>query len=284
MGKRNFPHLFFILILNFTNSKLCLSFVKKPPIMEYVALGAAPGIAICIYFFYRDFYNKEPKLNLLISFILGGLAILPSIWLEGLPKDLLQKVLYYHSSTVIETAILSYGVIAAAEEFTKFLGLRFYSYRQKAFDDPFDGIVYAVIVSMGFATVENIMYVTNAAKSGMGLELGLKRMFLSVPAHATFGVIMGYFVGKAKFNSSNSFGLMLFGLLGAIFFHGTFDFFIFLNQNQLVNEGTSNSLIGGGAIASFVVSLVLCRRLIRNDRMLSRQMFKDNQPPHIPNV
>lgn len=249
--------------------------------MEYVALGAAPGIAICLYFFYRDVYNKEPRLNLVVSFILGCLAILPAIGFEK-AFPLGDKVLFFHTATGFETAIFCYCVIAFAEEFSKFLGLRLYSYNQKAFDEPFDGIVYAVIISMGFATVENIMYVTNAAKFGVGVELAIKRAFLSVPAHATFAIIMGYFVGKAKFNPSNSFGLMLFGLLAAIFFHGTFDYFIFLNQNQMVTTGTSNGLLGGGAIASFVVSLILCRNLIKKDRALSRAMFKDNQPPTTP--
>ena len=251
--------------------------------MEYVALGAAPGIAICLYFFYRDVYNKEPRLNLVVSFILGCLAILPAIGFER-AFALGDKVLTYHTATSLEIAIFSYGVIAFSEEFSKFLGLRLYSYNQKAFDEPFDGIVYAVIVSMGFATVENVMYVTSAAKLGLGWELGIKRMFLSVPAHATFGIIMGYFVGKAKFNKANSFGLMLFGLIGAIFFHGTFDYFLLLNQNQLVNEGTSNEMLGGGAIVSFIVSLILCRKLIKKDRALSRTMFKDNKPPTTPNA
>jgi RsiW-degrading membrane proteinase PrsW (M82 family) len=252
--------------------------------MEYVALGAAPGIAICLYIFYKDLYNKEPLLNILISFILGGLAILPAIWMEGLPKELGQNVLYYHSATTLETAIFSYGIVGFSEEFTKFLGLRLYSYKQKAFDEPLDGIIYSVIVSMGFATVENVMYVTNAAQYGMGYELAIKRMFLSVPAHATFGIIMGYYVGKAKFSSSNKLGLMLFGLIGAIFFHGSFDFFLFVNQNKLANEGTSNALIGSGAIVSFVISLVLCRRLIRRGQFISKQMFVDNKPADTPNV
>ena len=251
--------------------------------MEYVALGAAPGIAICLFIFYRDLYNKEPGLNLIISFILGCLAILPAIGFEGaFPVG--DKVTTYYTATTAETALFCYGIVGFSEEFSKFLGLRLYSYNQKAFDEPMDGIVYAVMVSMGFATVENILYVTQAAKVGQGMETGLQRMFLSVPAHASFAVIMGYFVGKAKFNPGNSFALMLFGLIGAIFFHGTFDFFVFLNASQKVNQGTGNALLGGGAIVSFIVALLLCRKLIRRDQVISRQMFKDNKPPAPPNV
>jgi protease PrsW len=120
--------------------------------MEYIALGAAPGIAICLFIFYKDIYNREPKFNLILSFILGCLAIFPAIWFEtffGATND----------GTVMGTAIYTYAVVAFSEEFSKFLGLRLYSYSRPSFDDPFDGIVYGVMVSMGFATRENVLYV-----------------------------------------------------------------------------------------------------------------------------
>ncbi|MFI5133502.1 MAG: PrsW family intramembrane metalloprotease [Chitinophagales bacterium] len=242
--------------------------------MQYVVLGAAPGIAICIFIFYRDFYNKEPARNLIFSFFLGCLAILPAIGFETAFPSLSDKVIKTFTASTSEIAIFTYLIVGFSEEFSKFLGLRLYSYTQKAFDEPFDGIVYAIMVGMGFATVENIMYVYNA----QDMDLAIKRMFLSVPAHATFAVIMGYFVGKAKFNPGNSFMLMLTGLLLAIFFHGTFDFFVFLNANHQVNQVESNSLIGGGAIISFIVSLVLCRKLILSETAISKRMFKDNKP------
>ncbi len=86
-------------------------------------------------------------------------------------------------------AILSYGVIGFSEEFSKFLGVRLYAYNKKSFDEPLDGIVYSVMVGMGFATFENVLYVLKYAEMGMGMEVGLDRMFLSVQvAHGTFGV------------------------------------------------------------------------------------------------
>ena len=74
--------------------------------------------------------------------------------------------------------------------------LLWYAYRKKEFDEPFDGIVYAVMVGMGFATVENISYV-----SQYGLMTGIMRLFMAVPAHASFAIIMGYFMGKARFSA-----------------------------------------------------------------------------------
>ncbi|MBS1920445.1 MAG: PrsW family intramembrane metalloprotease [Bacteroidetes bacterium] len=241
--------------------------------MEYIALGAAPGLAICLFIFYRDLYNKEPALNLIISFILGCLAILPAIFFEN-------ALSHVNDGTTSGIALFAYLVVGFSEEFSKFLGLRLYSYNQKAFNEPLDGIIYAVIVSMGFATVENIMY----AIKFHDMKIVFMRMFLSVPAHATFGIIMGYFVGKAKFESKGSFGMALTGLIAAIFFHGTFDFFLFVSQKPGTDENSGNAMLAIGAIVSFIISLILCRKMILADQRISKRMFKDHTPPPPPNV
>jgi RsiW-degrading membrane proteinase PrsW (M82 family) len=235
--------------------------------MEYIAIALAPGIAICLFIFYKDIYNREPKLNLVVSFILGCLAIFPAAWFE-------QEFAYVNDGTKTGLAILCYGVIGFSEEFSKFLGVRLYAYKQKSFDEPLDGIVYSVMVGMGFATLENLLYVLKYAQVGMGIEVGFKRMFLSVPAHGTFAVLMGYFTGKAKFHPSKSLLFMTIGLLAAIAFHGTYDYFIFLNQLQMVTEKQGDTLLAGGALVSFIVALILSRKLIKQQREISRQMFR----------
>lgn len=241
--------------------------------MEYIILAAAPGLAICILIFYRDLYNKEPLLNLIISFVLGCLSILPAMFFEEAFKSA-------NDGTTAGLALFAYGIVGFSEEFSKFLGLRLYSYNQRAFNEPLDGIVYAVMVSMGFATVENILY----AIKYQDMNVVLLRMVLTVPAHATFAIIMGYFVGKAKFERKNSFMLMLTGLVGAIFFHGTFDFFLFISQQPGANPNTSNAMLAGGAIVSFIISLILCRKMIITSQRTSKHMFKDHTPPPPPNV
>ena len=209
--------------------------------MEYIAIAIAPGIAICLFIFYKDIYNREPGLNLIVSFFLGCAAIFPAIIFE-------QRFSYTNNGTVTGVAIFSYAVVAFSEEFSKFLGLRFYAYNKRSFDEPLDGIVYSVMVGMGFATLENLMYVLKYAEIGQGLRVGIKRMFLSVPAHGCFAVLMGYFVGKAKFDPKNSFWLMLAGLLAAIFFHGTFDFFLFVNESTVWGRQTGERGARSGRI------------------------------------
>jgi len=236
--------------------------------MDYIALALAPGIAICVFIFYKDVYNREPKLNLIVSFILGCLAIVPAILFE-------QAFSYTVDGSLTGVAVFAYAVVGFSEEASKFLGLRFYAYRKKSFDEPLDGIVYSVMVSMGFATLENVMYVTNYAAAGRGWEVVLQRMFLSVPAHASFGVVMGYFVGKAKFDPPKSMMLMMTGLLIAVFFHGTYDFFLFLPKYSHIGKEWSEGLLAAGAIGSYIVCLVLSRKLIRYHRNLSKTLFQD---------
>lgn len=241
--------------------------------MEYIAIAVAPGIAICLFIFYKDIYNREPKLNLVVSFLLGCAAIFPAVFLE-------KSMSTFNDNTIAGLAIFSYGVVALSEEFSKFLSLRLYAYTRKSFDEPFDGIVYSVMVGMGFATLENIFYVLKYAQVGQGLEVGLKRMFLSVPAHGTFAVLMGYFAGLAKFNKSRGAFLLLCGLLAAVLFHGSFDYFIFLNERKMVNEQEGDILLAGGALVSFIVALILSRKLIKQQRKVSQQMFGNKKDQH----
>jgi protease PrsW len=237
--------------------------------MEYIAIALAPGIAICLYIFYADIYNREPKLNLFVSFLLGCLAIIPAIIVEvSFPVS---------DRSLAAVAVFSYAVVALSEEGSKFLGLRLYAYPKKSFDEPLDGIVYSVMVSMGFATLENIFYVLKFAENGQGIQVGIQRMFLSVPAHASFAVVMGYFVGKAKFNPAKRLMLMLTGILIAVFFHGTYDFFLFIPSYTDIGQQWSEGLLAAGAIGSYIVCLVFSRRMIREHKRLSHQQYKDQQ-------
>ncbi len=233
--------------------------------MTLLALAIAPGLAICFYIFLKDIYNKEPKRLLLASFLFGVIAIIPAYFIENF-------FMPYFGNGIIHTAVYAFAVVALSEELSKFLVLRFYCFRKKSFDEPLDGIVYSVMVSMGFATLENISYVMV-----YGYNTAFVRMFLSVPAHATFAVVMGYFAGKAKFDSNNSFRYLLTGLFWAVFFHGTFDFFLFLERSPEVKPFVSDGLLFAGAIVSYIIAIRLSRKHIKIHQQLSKQVYLDKQ-------
>jgi RsiW-degrading membrane proteinase PrsW (M82 family) len=147
-----------------------------------------------------------------------------------------------------------------------------YAYPNKAFNEPFDGIIYSVMVAMGFATLENIGYVLN-----YGFKTGIIRMFLSVPSHGAFGVLMGYHAGKARFDPKHGIVHMIKGILLAIFFHGAFDFFLLLQGSMQVKQYVSNSLLITGALIAYWIAIRISIRSIRLHEALSKDSYEQNK-------
>ena len=238
--------------------------------MDLIALAIAPGVAICLFIFHRDAYNREPKLNLIFTFILGAATVFPA----GLIED---AIIDMSANSIAQIAVRAFLLVALVEELGKFAVLRLYSYPRKSFDEPLDGIIYGVMASMGFATFENILYVIQASKTGTGYQVAFLRMFLAVPAHATFGVLMGYFAGKAKFDPANSTLWLVKGLFWAVFFHGAYDFFLFLQSSPEVNPDVASGLLFLGAVASLIVSLRFSFKHIKIHRRLSQQTYNPTE-------
>ncbi|WP_276482210.1 PrsW family intramembrane metalloprotease [Paraflavitalea pollutisoli] len=234
--------------------------------LSLLALALAPGIAIAFYIYYRDKYDREPFENLFISFLLGVISTAPALIIQNNLLPLLEGWIPRFSITYY--VVWAFVLVGISEEGSKFMILRLYSYRRRAFNEPFDGIVYSVMVSMGFATLENVLYVTQH-----GVATGILRMFLSVPAHACFGVLMGYHAGLAKFDQARAPLHFLKGLFLAVFFHGAFDFFLFLQDNPNVTQYVPQLLLISGSLVSYWIAIRLSLRSIRQHEALSKQVF-----------
>ncbi len=192
-----------------------------------------PGFAAMGYIYWRDQHEPEPLFYLFTCFLFGVLSTYPAIKMEEFGiRDL---GIMSHSYHPFMTFTFAFAVVAFSEEFVKFVFLRYYIYKQPPFDEPMDGIVYSVMISMGFATLENILYVViRTPDLNEAFQIGLLRMFTAVPAHAIFAIVMGYFVGLSKFADKNRNRLLLYGLFGAIILHGTYDFLVFMNMGLLL--------------------------------------------------
>ena len=234
--------------------------------LSLLALAVAPGAAITLYIYSRDKYDREPLKPLLISFLLGMVATAPAILIQNSLKPLVY--VYCEGFSIWYYFLLSFIIVACSEEGCKFIMLRFYAYRNKAFNEPFDGIIYSVMIGMGFATLENIGYVLN-----YGFKTGIIRMFLSVPSHGAFAVLMGYHVGLAKFDAPNAIKHMVKGVLLAIFFHGSFDFFLLLQNSSQVKQYVSNGLLLSGALVAWSIAIRMSIRSIRLHEELSKQHY-----------
>ena len=213
--------------------------------MTLILATISPILFVLIFIYVMDKYEKEPIRLLLSNFVLGAVVsvIITTVLyvIIDIPLPLTNK------TSVFEQFIKAFFVVGLSEEFSKYIIVRYHAQPNIEFNEPFDGIIYAVMVSMGFAATENIMYVAQG-----GLETALVRAFTAVPAHATFAILMGYFMGKAKF-STNRVLVNLTGLLLAALFHGAYDFFLFIE------------FIPGvwvGAFISLFIGIVLSRRAI----------------------
>jgi protease PrsW len=173
-----------------------------------------PSLLLIWYFWGRD-VSPEPPRVLWATFGLGVLSILPVLMVELPIAALLARV----PEPYLRGALDAFFGAAAPEEAFKLLVLLAYCERHPEFDEPMDGIVYGAVASLGFATLENVLYVGSG-----GLELALTRALTAVPSHAFGGAILGYYVGQAKFTPKRRDRLILEGYLLAFVLHGLYDF------------------------------------------------------------
>lgn len=205
-------------------------------LLQLAAMALAPCLAIIIFVYWKDNFEKEPLTLLASSFFLGIVSAAPALMLS---YSIDNFFIQFNLSYPVDKIVLAFLVAGVGEELSKFIFLYSFPYRSRFFDEPYDGITYSVMISMGFATLENLLYMLSHGSNVIYL-----RAFTAVPAHASFAVIMGYFVGLAKFKRNNPLYLFA-GLFFAILLHGFYDLFLFLDQHEFMAIGAFISLILG---------------------------------------
>lgn len=198
--------------------------------IENLLIAIIPSILILLYVYKMDIIEKEPIPMLFTLLFLGAVITIPAQFVE----QLLISLPFINYGGYLNSFIMSFLVIALVEEGYKFLMVFLGTWKNKNFNHKYDGIVYAVFVSIGFATVENILYILE----NNDFELGLKRAVTAVPAHAFYAVACGYFLGKAKlsqkFESKKKMWLyILLSFLIPFVLHGLYDF-ILLTENDIL--------------------------------------------------
>lgn len=251
--------------------------------MSFLLIGAIiPGIILLFYIFKKDKAEKEP-VQLLVKLLgLGALTCFPASAVEGWLYEILCGIF----STTEETAVLLSGgeffayhffgaffAVALVEEAFKWLAMYIFTRNNKNFNSLFDGIIYAVFVSLGFAILENVFYVFS-----YGFATAVVRAFTAVPGHMFFGVLMGYyytmwnasktasgiekdFISKGIIpHGTDSFGskkLIAMSMIVPVSAHGLYDFLCFIGENESIS-GISTALF----YAFLIVLYVCCFRTI----------------------
>lgn len=188
--------------------------------LRLVIIAVIPGLALALGLYLTDRYDREPVRLLVRLFIFGIVSAVPTIFAERL---LSRFNLFPGLLSVVWTSFIVAGF---TEEFFKRSVVMVIAYRHNAFNEKLDGIIYCAFSSLGFATIENIMYVVTGYDADP--YIGLYRGLLSVPAHMLFAVTMGYYLSLARFSpdkqcQSKYLSLSLFV---PVLFHGVFDFIL----------------------------------------------------------
>lgn len=227
----------------------------------YLTAAILPAVVLMVYVYRKDQRDQEPIGLLAMCLVMGICAALASIVLEGLGITALSMT-QIQQDTPLYTMALAFGVVAVVEEGTKLFFLYLKTWKNPNFDYHFDGIIYAVFVSLGFAAFENIKYVFS-----YGLSVALPRAVLAIPGHMTFAVVMGVFYGRAKYLENHGKagkGLYIFlGWFFAVLLHGFYDTCAML--------GTAESSLVFSVFIIFMYLLVfgLLKRESRQDYKLN---------------
>lgn len=190
-----------------------------------------PAMALLAYIIWQDRKSPEPWHKLLKATLLGVLAI-PLTMCIVFP---LQTIGIVPDSYNTFGDVVNFSFLGAAipEELAKLLMLWLFLRKNPFFDERMDGIVYAVCVSLGFAGLENVMYVLGNTD---WMSVALLRAFTAVPGHFCYGVIMGYFYSLAKFDPKNRTKYSILALVAPILAHGIYDTIAFATTLPLVPE------------------------------------------------
>lgn len=192
--------------------------------MTILLASLAPVLIILLYIYFRDKYDKEPIVLLVKALAVGAAIVIPVIFVERLLIELMPR-----SGRIGEAAYQAFVVAGSTEELFKFLALYLMVWKSPSFNEKFDGIVYAVFVSLGFAAIENVIYVLEG-----GMQTAVIRALTAVPAHAIFGITMGYYLGIAHMYKELRSKYLFRALLVPIILHGFYDFILMVEAGWLL--------------------------------------------------
>jgi RsiW-degrading membrane proteinase PrsW (M82 family) len=192
--------------------------------MGILIISLAPVFIILCYIYFRDRYEKEPVSLLVKAVVAGMLIVIPILGVE--------RFLIWVMPGLGDTGSAAYQAFLVAgttEEVFKYMALFLLIWRSPEFNEQFDGIVYAVFISLGFAAVENVIYVLEG-----GYRTAIIRAITAVPAHALFGVTMGYYFGIARRYQELRRAYLAYALLVPLVLHGLYDFILLVEVDWLL--------------------------------------------------
>ena len=229
-----------------------------------ILLTALLPIAILVYYIYhKDKKSPEPTGQLVKAFFYGILSV-PLSFCMSIPLGLI-GVYPAEATSILGSVSTAFFGAAIPEEIAKFLMLWLLLRKNPYFDEKMDGIVYAVCVSLGFAALENIMYLYTNAENY--LSVGIARAIFAVPGHFCFGILMGYYYSLAKFYPKTPKKNKVLILIAPILVHGLYDSILFIINVTPTISGILQ-----------IVFLVFCHKMWKyGSKSIADHLCRDNR-------
>ncbi len=255
-----------------------LAAVANPFVGVFILLSVVPAFALAAYVWHSDVSMREPLGLLVTTFLLGVLFASFAAILNTMAQPAFQAI------PIIGLALFFFLIVGPVEETVKWLAVRLYAYRSESFDAVIDGAVYGAVAGLGFATIENTIYIgqqyLNALQAGgMGSPIGATigtaavRTFAG-PGHVIYSGFAGYYLGLAKFNPENAGPIVVKGLLIATLLHGTYNTAVTYLPGfaQIMGIGVSPGVVFLGFVVLYdgVFGYALYRKLARYRHMYLR--------------
>lgn len=224
-------------------------------------IALLPIIVLGYYICHKDKKSPEPTGQLIKAFLFGFLSV-PVSFCISIPLGIIG--LYpVEATSILGSISTAFFGAAIPEESAKYFMLWLLLRKNRYFDEKMDGIVYAVCVSLGFAALENIMYLFSNAESY--LSVGIARAIFAVPGHFCFGILMGYYYSLAKFYPKTPKKNKALILVAPIIVHGLYDTILFIINVTPVISGIL-----------LIVFLVFCHKMWKYcDNRIREQLCRD---------
>ena len=190
-------------------------------------LALIPVVCFIGWIYYKDKYEREPPIKLVEYFVFGILVSILAIFIELY----LSKLNNFNG--ILSNIYTAFFVAALTEEGLKSIILIPMLLREKNFNEKLDGIIYSIFLSLGFATIENIIYLMRE-RIDLLFSLSITRGLISIPSHIMFAITMGYYISKYKFDKYNKKKYLYFAVIIPILLHGVFDFILMIGYRWAI--------------------------------------------------
>jgi RsiW-degrading membrane proteinase PrsW (M82 family) len=257
-----------------------LTRITNPIVGGFTLLSILPALALVAYVWRSDVTSAEPISLLAATFALGTLFAGFAALVNGALGGVFELV------PVVGTIWFFYLVVGPVEETVKWLAVRIYAFRSSRFDAVIDGAVYGAVAGLGFATIENALYITDAVGTPvianvLGAGGGVTPLrAIAGPGHVIYSAFAGYYLGLAKFNRDRAGPIVIKGLLIATLIHATYNTLTFVPSIAAAVLDVPNfvALLGFVVLYDGFFGYFLYRKLARY-RATYRALYADRDEP-----